>query len=339
MAFAACGPTATPSDPTPDASPDVAPDVPDDVTPDAATDASREASVDAPSLDVARDTTAPPDLGTDARADAPAADVACSGTAPSCVAGMAGGQCSDALTVARCEGGAWRCGAGEVFTSQCACLGRPLPGCTCGPSGWVCPDAGTDATGMDVACSGSAPSCVAGTAGGQCSDALTVARCEGGAWRCGAGEVLTSQCACIGRPPGVCTCTPSGWSCGTDAGAVDAALECTGRPASCVSGTAGGACGDVVTAPTCVRGAWTCPAGQVFITQCACTGRPPASSCTCTPSGWSCPDAGTDAGTAGTLCGRDSDCASGLLCCYPCGIPGCMNRCMAPMGGRCPLIP
>jgi hypothetical protein len=65
-------------------------------------------------------------------------------------------------------------------------------------------------------------------------------------------------------------------------------------------------------------------------------------------------DAGTDAGTdagadagadggglaAGQLCGSDGECATGLLCCYPCGIPGCMNRCGSPdpRTGRCPLL-
>jgi hypothetical protein len=207
--------------------------------------------------------------------------------------------------------------------------------------------ASLDAFGDAVACRGETPSCVAGTAGGACSDALTLARCEGGAWRCGAGEVLASQCACIGRPPGAsCVCTSSGWSC-TDAAVRDAVAAdalCLGRPAGCVSGVAGGACGDAVSEPTCVAGAWTCPAGQVPLTACACVGRPPGSGCVCTPSGWSCPDAAVpdvprDGGVAGTRCGSDTDCAEGLLCCYPCGIPGCTNQCTAPMRGRCPLIP
>ncbi len=46
-------------------------------------------------------------------------------------------------------------------------------------------------------------------------------------------------------------------------------------------------------------------------------------------------------GVEGTLCTTSSECAPGLLCCYPCGIPGCMNRCTRPLPGtmRCPLIP
>jgi hypothetical protein len=58
-------------------------------------------------------------------------------------------------------------------------------------------------------------------------------------------------------------------------------------------------------------------------------------------------DAGTDAGVdagglaAGQTCAGDSACAAGLLCCYPCGIPGCTNRCGSPdpRTGRCPLLP
>ncbi len=54
-------------------------------------------------------------------------------------------------------------------------------------------------------------------------------------------------------------------------------------------------------------------------------------------------DAGTDASglAAGEPCSGDAMCATGLLCCYPCGIPGCVNRCSAPFAGtgRCPLLP
>lgn len=69
------------------------------------------------------------------------------------------------------------------------------------------------------------------------------------------------------------------------------AEECVGRPAACVSGTAGGTCGDALVPPDCVGGSWRCPDGMIPITSCACVGRPPAS-CTCSPGGWVCPDAG-----------------------------------------------
>jgi hypothetical protein len=45
-----------------------------------------------------------------------------------------------------------------------------------------------------------------------------------------------------------------------------------------------------------------------------------------------------DAGV-GTGCQNDGDCNSGLLCCYPCGIPGCQNQCMQPdPNGGCPMF-
>ncbi len=43
---------------------------------------------------------------------------------------------------------------------------------------------------------------------------------------------------------------------------------------------------------------------------------------------------------AGQTCDATAQCAPGLLCCYPCGIEGCQNKCMAPAaGGSCPLFP
>jgi hypothetical protein len=46
-----------------------------------------------------------------------------------------------------------------------------------------------------------------------------------------------------------------------------------------------------------------------------------------------------DAG-AGTTCQSDNECQPGLKCCYPCGIPGCQDQCMAPdANGQCPMFP
>jgi hypothetical protein len=43
---------------------------------------------------------------------------------------------------------------------------------------------------------------------------------------------------------------------------------------------------------------------------------------------------------ASSACSADADCGAGELCCYPCGIPGCRNRCMAPdKSGKCPMFP
>jgi len=38
-------------------------------------------------------------------------------------------------------------------------------------------------------------------------------------------------------------------------------------------------------------------------------------------------------------CQSDADCSGGAKCCYPCGIPGCNNRCTVVMGNLCPAVP
>ena len=40
-----------------------------------------------------------------------------------------------------------------------------------------------------------------------------------------------------------------------------------------------------------------------------------------------------------TTCTSSSQCPSGQLCCYPCGIDGCSFTCMKPMNGHCPHFP
>jgi hypothetical protein len=44
-------------------------------------------------------------------------------------------------------------------------------------------------------------------------------------------------------------------------------------------------------------------------------------------------------GGANDVCNNDGQCQTGFRCCYPCGIPGCMNQCLFTDGGRCPLFP
>lgn len=67
----------------------------------------------------------------------------------------------------------------------------------------------------------------------------------------------------------------------------------------------------------------------------------------CGPASGQCPavacatgGASNGSGTVGQNCALTSDCVSGLTCCYPCGIPGCTNRC-AQLGpnGVCPAYP
>ena len=41
-----------------------------------------------------------------------------------------------------------------------------------------------------------------------------------------------------------------------------------------------------------------------------------------------------------SVCKEDLQCPPGLKCCYPCGIPGCENRCAQPsQDGHCPAFP
>jgi hypothetical protein len=40
-----------------------------------------------------------------------------------------------------------------------------------------------------------------------------------------------------------------------------------------------------------------------------------------------------------TSCTSSSQCPTGQLCCYPCGIDGCSNVCMNPVRGHCPFFP
>jgi hypothetical protein len=42
---------------------------------------------------------------------------------------------------------------------------------------------------------------------------------------------------------------------------------------------------------------------------------------------------------ASQTCTSNSQCPPGTLCCYPCGIPGCMNMCLTPVHGHCPFFP
>jgi hypothetical protein len=40
-----------------------------------------------------------------------------------------------------------------------------------------------------------------------------------------------------------------------------------------------------------------------------------------------------------TTCTSSSQCPSGQLCCYPCGIDGCSFTCTTPVNGHCPRFP
>ena len=48
---------------------------------------------------------------------------------------------------------------------------------------------------------------------------------------------------------------------------------------------------------------------------------------------------GFDGLKEGSVCTENTQCVSGLLCCNPCGIPGCENKCTLPVENSCPLYP
>lgn len=92
-------------------------------------------------------------------------------------------------------------------------------------------------------------------------------------------------------------------------------------------------CGDILATPECVDGAWQCPPGT-STAPCWCYGNAlHGPDCTCTPSGWWCPDA--DAGPpdpgpldAGAGCPADPTAAVGTACSVEgqtCG--ACTDRC------------
>jgi hypothetical protein len=56
-----------------------------------------------------------------------------------------------------------------------------------------------------------------------------------------------------------------------------------------------GICADVAEDGLCVDGTWVCPAGSIDTGYCTCDGAPAPGCATCTPHGYVCADAGTDA--------------------------------------------
>ncbi|AKF09409.1 hypothetical protein [Sandaracinus amylolyticus] len=74
----------------------------------------------------------------------------------------------------------------------------------------------------------------------------------------------------------------------------------------------GHVCGDVQRVPDCVGTEWQCPATwrRSDEVECWCSGRPPSTSCTCTPTGWSC---ALDAGVSGE-CPSEPGAAEGTPC-------------------------
>jgi hypothetical protein len=100
-------------------------------------------------------------------------------------------------------------------------------------------------------------------------------------------------------------------------------------------------CGGADDGGTCRPRPPGCPADCPGV--CGCDGKFYCNACVAHQAGiddtssMACMHGGGDAGAG---CTSDSDCQSGLKCCYPCGVPGCSNECIKPEpSGQCPLFP
>jgi hypothetical protein len=102
---------------------------------------------------------------------------------------------------------------------------------------------------------------------------------------------------------------PPGDRCDRDVGPIGPPFECVSPPSP-----GSHVCTDVIILPGCVDGHWQCPTGLVPepTVDCWChAGLGMPAGCACTPTGWSCPDAGPpDAGG----CPADPDRAVGTPC-------------------------
>lgn len=159
--------------------------------------------------------------------------------------------------------------------------------------------------------------------------------------------------------PAECGCAPPTVEPPVDGGGPDAGGSCASN-ADCARGqVCEFSLGCAQTRGVCHDAG--CQALPVAPQYCGCDGRTIQQTSACLPDRpyramGACPDAGpVDAGSAdasadvtasdggglplGAECTGGATCAAGLLCCYPCGIPGCVNRCSTPLGGRCPLLP
>jgi hypothetical protein len=59
---------------------------------------------------------------------------------------------------------------------------------------------------------------------------------------------------------------------------------------TCINDRGNGECSDTTEPAICSNAQWSCPAGTLEESTCVCLGPPPAVGCSCTATGWSCPN-------------------------------------------------
>jgi hypothetical protein len=215
------------------------------------------------------------------------------------------------LVVVACGGNTSNSGSGGAATGGSGGGGTGGSATGGGPTG------GTGGIDCSTVGCGAPPMCDVG-----CTSAC-------GCCDCGEGEIIDSPSG-----PMICTggCYAPAKACGGIAGTPCDADEFCDYGGGCAMDDASGVCkkrpqGCTADCP----GACGCD-GKFYCNGCAAhaTGMDTDPTATCNPG---------DAG-AGTACQSDNECQPGLKCCYPCGIPGCQNSCMAPdPSGQCPMFP
>lgn len=115
-------------------------------------------------------------------------DAACEASEVYCV-GVTDHQCHDAFLPASCIDGEWQCPRGSTpeWMADCWCYGS-MPGCTCTPSGWSCPEDGgvTDGCPSDFTDVDGMPCADEGLYCGCCTDPCSfcnLLHCTGGRWQ------------------------------------------------------------------------------------------------------------------------------------------------------------
>ena len=150
--------------------------------------------------------------------------------------GTRGGGCGDAALMRVCTDGVWTCPAGTIPLSECACVGRPPPGCSCGASGWECtggcPIDLESAIGTECAVEGA-------TCGGGCTDvceACNLIACRGGIWQ--RQEVFPDPTCAESFACGPMRCTRRVEYCRvshSDVGGEPDSYDCVALPEGCTS--------------------------------------------------------------------------------------------------------